>query len=518
MSFYPCPNPICSHTFTPEEVHSAAALKCPVCGQVFQFRTGAAPAQPGPHAAKPVPGPLPSRIPIAKPAAPFVQLGAPVHAAATLPPVAGSVAQPAAQAASIPDSGSNLAGGAGPLVQPRLERAVRSHRHLIFLGIGILLGFTLIIGGVLALKAVFRSDDSSFLSEKGQVIIGTVRGPKSIEENAFKLILANRDWTPASDMRKRLGVITAWKGVDKDGWFAVSVRDYGLMRPRDAELLGAGIERLEQYFEGTLELAEKAEPARLDDMPGQRLLFKGRLNSVTWWGHMYMLAHHGLGYWIYVAAPSKEEAEELFAQDLQGGEHGFFLYTQRKGWREQPPKIDSFATADGAMTVTAPEGVFVRHSAKDQDEHGELYLFAKYQKEQDNRKNAGVLVLALAKQEGLKEALQSTRQYLEHKKQEESKDYKVEAAGEAGAPLELGVAAAVGNQPGRIAEYKLLRGDAAVRFWIVAVVNDRDKVYAIRCDCNWESRQIWREDFQELLRSVTFRQGPPMGKEEQMDN
>jgi hypothetical protein len=300
---------------------------------------------------------------------------------------------------------------------------------------------------------------------------------------------------------------------DKEGWFAVNVRDYGLVRPRDAELLKSGIEKLEQYFEDTLELAEKAEPAKVDGAQGQKLLFKGQINSVTWWGHMYMVAHHGFGYWFYVAAPSQEEARDLFAQDLQGSDFGLVLATERRGWREQPAKTEAFATANGALTVAAPEGVFVKYTAKDEDERGELHLFAIYQKEKDNRKNADVLILALEKKGDLKEAMKSTKKYLEDKKQEESKDYKIEVAGEGGDQSDLGVTTPVGNRPGRIAEYKLLRGDTAARFWIVAVVNDGDNVYTIRCDCNWENRQIWREDFQDLLRSVKFRKGPKMDKE-----
>jgi hypothetical protein len=326
----------------------------------------------------------------------------------------------------------------------------------------------------------------------------------------FKLVLANKTWDPDNDARKRMGAITALKSVDKekDGWFAVAAKDYGLARPREAELLRAGIEKLEQYFEGAVELAEKSEPAQLSEVPGQRLLFKGQLHAVTWWGHMYMFAHHGFGYWIYVAAPSKDEAEVLFARELKGSDYGFVFHTDRNGWREQPPKMESFATGDGALTITVPEGIFVKHPAKDQDDHGELYLFAKYQKEADNRKNADVLVLALAKEADLKDAMTSSKKYLEDKKQEESKEYKIDMAGEGGEQSELGVAAAVGNRPGRIAEFKLLRGEAAARFWLMAVVNDEDKVYVIRCDCNWENRQIWREDFQELLRSVRFRVPP----------
>ena len=51
-----------------------------------------------------------------------------------------------------------------------------------------------------------------------------------------------------------LAALTVWKSVqaDREGWFAVATRDYGLARPREAELLRVGIERLEQYFEKQL--------------------------------------------------------------------------------------------------------------------------------------------------------------------------------------------------------------------------------------------------------------------------
>ena len=97
------------------------------------------------------------------------------------------------------------------------------------------------------------------------------------------------------------------------------------------------------------------------------------------------------------------------------------------------------------------------------------------------------------------------KKYLEDKKQEESKDYKLELAGDGNDQTELGISGPVGNRPGRILECKLLRGDTPTRFWMLAVANDGDHVYVIRCECNWENRQIWREEFLELLRSVKFK-------------
>ena len=257
---------------------------------------------------------------------------------------------------------------------------------------------------------------------------------------------------------------------------------------------------MEQYFEKALELAEKPEPIPGSEAQGprpawQRILFKGQLNSVVWWGHMYLLAHQGLGYWVYVAAPTQGEAETLGRDVFSDNGRGFVLTTTRQGWREQPTKMQSFTSADGTLTVAAPEGIFQAHTANEQDEHGILHLFAKYQKDANNRKNADVMVLALPKQPGGRTALEGAKKYLEDKKREESADYTINSAGEKAD----GAAQPVGNKQGMIAECQLMRGTTPARFWIVAVIDGADKTYVVRCDATWESRQIWRGGFSEFV-------------------
>src|SRR5439155_27007657 len=78
-----CPNPTCSHVFSPAAVKGAAALKCPRCGSEFQFRSGraATPTRPTPAAqTKPiVPVGAPAVAPPA-PVAPAVPASAPAAA------------------------------------------------------------------------------------------------------------------------------------------------------------------------------------------------------------------------------------------------------------------------------------------------------------------------------------------------------------------------------------------------------------------------------------------------------
>ena len=366
---------------------------------------------------------------------------------------------------------------------------------------GMLLGMVLVVAAVFGLRMLQEANDKNTVADKSHTYVFKARNLNNIEEKAFKLVLPEKGWASDNTIRQRLGAVTAWRSADQDAWFAVAARDYGQTKPRDAELVRRGIERLEQYFEGGLELAEKPEPAKWSDVEGQRLLFKGQLNAVTWRGYVYMLTHQGFGYWLYVAAPSEDEAQALYASTVDAGTNGFFPDTARKGWREQPPKMKDYTTENQALTISLIEGVFEKHQAKDQDERAQLYLFAKYQREKDNRKNADILVLMLDKQGDLKESLEAARKYLEDRKREESQEYKVEFSG----AVSASASDSVGNRPGRIVEGKLLRGETPIRFWIVAVVLEADKLYVIRCDCHWDHRQIWREEFLQALQGMKFK-------------
>ena len=132
-----------------------------------------------------------------------------------------------------------------------------------------------------ALRMFQDANDKSAVADKSHTYVFKARNLNNIEEKAFKLVLPEKGWASDNTIRQRLGAVTAWRSADQDAWFAVAARDYGQTKPRDAELVRLGIERLEQYFEGGLELAEKPEPAKWSGTEGQRLLFKGQLNAVT---------------------------------------------------------------------------------------------------------------------------------------------------------------------------------------------------------------------------------------------
>jgi hypothetical protein len=369
----------------------------------------------------------------------------------------------------------------------------------------ILAGAVLVVagGGVLAFvlfrESILPPRDGGTQTGQSEIINGEIRNVRNSDERVFRLKLPRSVWKLDHGIKSGMKAVVALQRTDPDAWLAVAAKDFGTRKPRNAELVKEGIEHLESYFGESLELSEKAEVKELAGQRAQRLEFKGQLKTVTWWGECYMIAHHGIGYWFYLAAPTREEAQQEMI-DLHKDNQGLALIDERRGWREQPPKMESFKGTKLPLALSAPEGVWEKFPAEDQDERGDLFLFGRYLKEKDNRKNASVLIVLLDKQP-LKEGMKAARTYFEEKKKEEDKDYQVvpvaEKADGTGTPGE------VGDRPGRILDLKLLLREEPKRYQLLAVAEGADRLIAIRCDCTWENRQIWRQDFLDLLR--TFR-------------
>jgi hypothetical protein len=339
-------------------------------------------------------------------------------------------------------------------------------------------------------------------SSEYQTFWGNARDLAGKDEKAFKLMLARDIWVPDKELKTHFVALGAWMNKQDDAWLAIAVKDYGTQKPRDAELLQQAIDKLEAHFGESLELGARAEAADFAGVKAQRLAFKGRTGAVLWSGACTMLSHHGFGYWVFVAGPGADDVRRTEAA-LKKEETGFSLVTDRAGWREQPTKLETFTSSDGLVSVTAAEGVWEKSTpANVEFETGTLLLLGRYQKEKDNQKNAHLQVFTLDGQTELKEALKGARDYLEKQKQEQNSGYKLGPMPDAEGQSELGVVDDVGNRRGRIAELTLSLGDSPARYYLLAVVSEPERVNVVLCDCMWKSRQIWRQDFLDLLKTM----------------
>jgi hypothetical protein len=528
----PCPNPTCKHVFSAQEVQSAERLKCPGCGQLFRFRPPGStapalgiPEKPAlPASSKTPAAASAAKMPMA--AAPKAPLAAPVAASRPAVPIAAPVAsvvktapprpvdvESLDQPVPLPEPEGNPFAIRAPQVLPEDDAVplVRSRgvvknrwtvKHYSILGVALCLAAALAVCAVIfrgSLADIFRGERGDHSGAQGRLF--KVRNMSGKEENAFQINAPPR-WTADRDLRVGLNALTAWRHGEGDAWFAVAVQDYGQQRPRDAELMKAAIERLESLFGDALELAKKATKAQLGGEDCRALPFKGTLNTVTWYGECYLLTHQGFGYWLFVASSARwgQADDAAHIKDLLDNGKNFALVTERKGWREQPPKMDPFHAQNAPLSMTVPSGAWEKSPAKDVEETGELYLFGRFLREKDNRKNASILVFTADKKSDLKESLREVRSYLEKRLQEEIAQYKYLAAGEGAATT----IEPVGDRSGAVTELKLMLNDEPRRYTLLAVVHHEDKAYVIRCECIWEHRQIWQQDFRNALATLKF--------------
>ena len=533
----PCPNPICTHAFSLADLQAASQLLCPKCGFRMAGK-GAASTKPAatprpkadatlpptriapkppaapvtPPAASPVPAQAPSKLvmatPVPAPTAAQPILATAVTAAPPAPPTAATVrGEESISEGSFFNPGFDAP--SGPLLRSSQRKKKGGGGKKLFvavLAIGIAVSAVVIGVGFLVFFVLGGGDTGirTAAAPEGTVYNGNLRNAKGELEKAYKLVLNKNDWAPDNEISASCKAHAAWKNKEQEFWFAILIKDYGMFKPRDADMLRFGIDKLKGHFGDTLELAAKGEPPKIGELPAQKLKFTGQVKAAKWIGDCIMFFKDGIAYWLFMCSPDPGVVDQ-FAAELP--EKNFFVVTERRGWREQPVPMETWTSINGKLAVTTPKEMWDKHNAKNEDEKGELLLFGRYQKEKekDNTKNAQVLIFALDPQKDLQEAMKAARDYLEKKQLSgENNGYKIVSADAQG---DGGIVDNVGNRRGRLIDLKLQFNDEPKRYYLLAVLNEPDSAYGILCECTWESRQIWRQEFLELLRTLNVKKG-----------
>lgn len=393
----------------------------------------------------------------------------------------------------------------------------RRARHL-YLKIGLV---TIVIGMLLAggyfgvqyferwLVESRPANAGSGSGDSGLVFL--IRTKAGANERVFAVNLDRDVWLADKDLKSRLKSIVAYKRSDEqaEAWVSIAVQDFGVRNPRETEMLLVAVDRLRALFSDSLQFNAKLDDAKFSGIDCWRTTFKGRLGAVQWNGEAYLVPHHGFGYWILVAAPTIEEAQQHIAEF--DDRRAIALVTDRRGWTDQPPEPEVYASTDCAFAVHTRERVWNKNDPKkSEDENAVLFLSGHFHSlgnpgpEAGTAKNATLIAVAIDKKTDLGQAFSEVRKYLERKKQEESKEYQfapIDPKTDAKARYD-GELGEVGAYPGMIGEMKLQRGTVTTRYVMLAVFNDGAKSYGLRFECAWDNREVWRREFQDVIKSV----------------
>jgi len=550
---FPCPNPACSHTFAPQAVQGAVSLKCPRCGTVFQFRNPSAPPKPGgpatptkpaaaPTAAKALPPPTAKAAPA--PAPPAAKAPPPVANSPAPPPRTAPAARPAPPLPAVkrppplPPAGPAVARApavpiavpvaavvdAPPSVlafsEPNLHLTPRRPRGGVWHVLGPVLvaaavgAFIIasVVGGLLWLRSApppaptgdagFTAEDAKMYSEAGN----------------FRLTPPPAAWKIDHGLQNALRVNLAMHRDRPNNTLAVFFRDSekpdskGRL-PSDAELIDEAVGKLRVALTALEYEPKPRDPAvTLGGQPALRMEFQGEdREHVLVNGEVLMLAYRGWGYWFFTWGPLDEHDQIVPEWKLL--REGFALESQREGWKERPKPTTAAVGKALPYRLEFADDVWtkVKDAEKaDYDARADLVLIGHDPKDKDIQsagQRATVQALALDKADDLKAADKAARDYLLEKmkeKQKEGMEYNypnttIEVTSDKSLGHNADNDCDVGGFRGHVAKLEVKNTPDRKLYVVLAVVRMDDGVLAVVCECAWDRRDFWEQEFTPLL-------------------
>jgi hypothetical protein len=516
---YPCPNPACDHVFLPESVKGAAALNCPRCGTVFQFRAGpaSAPARPGAVTSPPAsakravpPAIRPAAAAPARPpakAAPVKPPAAP-EADVDILPVAAAPVAPAVPLATpvYPAEGHEALAPPPDFTPPRLKRRTdRRIGRLVLALVGGLILLPVVVGGCVAL--LFAGLGGQALSWLTTVSDSEGGGtdPGKVHESSmynYRFQFPARPWRLDQRLEQDMHTGVAMRRADPNAWLAIITVDYKERMPQDADLIDEAVRRLRGYFKDHFEWEQKPD-TELAGLRAPKLEFVSESNHVELTGECTMLAYKGIGYWFVTWAPS--DVHDVVADEWEADRKGFVLLREREGWKGTQPKLLTLTGSKGDYALGYTEGLWAdQDDPKAYDPDADKALLGRDQTEpKDADKTATAVVLVLPRQPDLKAAVAAARAHVETQEKKLVPDAVVEDAEKTDAddrpPDEIGSAR------GQVVKLQVRNSEGFEHFVYLAVVPQGEQVLAIQCECDGKRRTYWEVNFVQLLRKFRLK-------------
>jgi hypothetical protein len=450
---YPCPNPMCTHQFTAQDLSGVASVTCPRCGMVIQLRA----AQPKPPAAPTV-------------AMPQQVLAAPVAAA----PV------------EAPDDPT------APIVRARPRARSRDA-----------LTYTLVIGGFLLLASfgVIGFIVSSRGGGLGRILGGRGGYKNSALNYHFDPNVSG--WEENAAMKNAMGVseLVLRRG-DAPAYFALDVLDYKDHNPSERELDGEARRKLKAMFPKNLETNQEiGKPDEAEPIAGQkshRIDFHGESAEQALAGDVVFFANQGVGYWLYALAGGDAKA---FEDEFKKLRKSFALIGERADFKksQQNSKVYGGDKVKGYQLTDSTGRWKQQDDPAGHDPAADIVLRAP---DPANPKKAtlAVDVIVMSIKAG-GDPVEAARKHLIDKyARDGNPGAKISDAGEGAAKDR------VGEAKGHLLRWRVSAGGGYERFALVGVVPRADDVLVLFGDCPWDRRYTWEGPLQQLMESLQVKE------------
>jgi hypothetical protein len=321
-------------------------------------------------------------------------------------------------------------------------------------------------------------------------------------EYNYSFLVPGKPWKQDDSLRVPLKAnLLTMRRTDPNAWLALAAQDYKTRTPRDAEMLDEAVRRLGGYFKN-FEWEQQGD-VQVGNQRAQWLVFHGDVNDIHMSGQCYVLVHQGIAYWITTWAPA--EYADMVAKDFNEIRERFTVLKEREGWTEKRGPTKIFRGGKAGYELRDTEGVWEKWpQAQDADAAADLFLQGKDPVEAKNiTRMARVLVLVLEKQNDLDAAVKVARTHLEAHEKKDNPGATIElSADKEGEPGQPGP---IGEVRGQLLKLSVKNADGRGRFILLAVVNLKEHVLAIQCECDMKRRSLWERDFSQLLSTLSLR-------------
>ena len=359
-----------------------------------------------------------------------------------------------------------------------------------------------VFGGVAVLVFGAILNGSSWGSHNSA---GDASGPSADEYKAVGQ-KGNFRFTPPSapwqEGRTLPGAAVAFRRSKPASSMALVFHDYHTRLPRDPELIDDALKKLRDALSDVeYEVKPKDEQSTLGGQPAVRLEFQGGDHDVPVHGECVAMAYRGFAYWFYTWAPV-DDAPGL-VDEWAGLRGKFSLGNQGEGWTEKPPETAAVQGDKLPYKLEYIKSVWEKQEGPQKySPLADAVLLGYDPKDTEPRIGANaatVQILALEKTPDLDAAVQKAKDAL----------MDIEKEGEVGG-VSLDVVADklpntdnntdVGAFHGHVSKLEVKKSGDPSKYAVLAVVRmDDGGVLAVVCECTWDRRDYWDQEFTALL-------------------
>jgi hypothetical protein len=333
------------------------------------------------------------------------------------------------------------------------------------------------------------------------------------EKNDFPSQLAplGSAWRKDGDLQLKMQVTRAYRRSQPAAAMAFFSHDYKKRLPGKAELIDGALEKLHLQFK-RIDWEPATTEEKLGGEPALTLDFDATDGQeVDVLGKVYLLGYRGVGYWVFVWAPAGDR--EAATAELDRARASLTLNRAfREGWQEKPPEAAPLSIAPAGVVLSATKGVWEEEDRTGYDPKAVRVAKGTFPVDgstQQRDRHAGRIAIAqilLLDDNPAKQPADQAREYvLANQKDPVRGGYPKTTI----APVkgregeELSRETDLGELHGWLSKLRMSNTEDRERFVVLATVRQpKGKLLAVWCECDWELREYWDQEFGTLVSSL----------------